>query len=226
MTEPQKIPWARISVEAVAIVGSILLAFAIDTWWQDHQDRETERGLLQAINSEFEQNLLKMEKEISYREEVRRSIALTLKAAAGSVDLDSEDIDKLLSDLTWWGTANFSTGAINSLPQSGNFSLIDNAALGRHLAGFPDRYEAVERIELQDYETFRNDLMPFMYENVNIPQIARQLKGRPGTDENPPYTRDYQVSRRYDHKELLKDEVFLAILVHKDWDQADAIGVY
>ena len=35
MTETQKIPWKRISVEAAASVASILLAFAIDAWWEE-----------------------------------------------------------------------------------------------------------------------------------------------------------------------------------------------
>ncbi len=39
MTETQNIPWRRLSIEAAAIVASILLAFAIDAWWE-------ERGLL------------------------------------------------------------------------------------------------------------------------------------------------------------------------------------
>jgi len=39
-------------------------------------------------------------------------------------------------------------------------------------------------------------------------------------------THCFRASRPYDHKELLKDEVFLGILVHTDWDQADAIDFY
>jgi hypothetical protein len=35
MSRADKIPWKRLSVEALAIVGSILLAFAIDAWWED-----------------------------------------------------------------------------------------------------------------------------------------------------------------------------------------------
>jgi hypothetical protein len=213
-------------LEGAAVVASILLAFAIDTWWQDHQDRETERGLLRTIKTELGQNVSAIERELLYREAARRSIARLFKAASGEVDLSSEEIDKLLSDLTWWGKATFVTGALNSLLQSGNLSLIENEALARQLAGLPDRYDAMGRIELQDYETFRNIMMPFMYENVNIPQIAIHLKARPGLNEKPSYTVDYHVSRPYDHKELLKEEAFLGILVHTDWDQADALSFY
>jgi hypothetical protein len=65
MTETQNIPWKRITVEAAAIVGSILLAFAIDAWWNDHQNRAEERRVLVGLKSEFEQNLELIDIEIS-----------------------------------------------------------------------------------------------------------------------------------------------------------------
>ena len=56
MTDTNKIAWKRLSVEAAAIVGSILLAFAIDAWWEDRNDVELERRLLTVLLAEFEQN--------------------------------------------------------------------------------------------------------------------------------------------------------------------------
>ena len=35
----RSIPWPRILAEGVAIVVSILLAFGIQAWWEDSQDR-------------------------------------------------------------------------------------------------------------------------------------------------------------------------------------------
>lgn len=35
MTETQSIAWRRLSIEATVIVASILLAFAIDAWWEE-----------------------------------------------------------------------------------------------------------------------------------------------------------------------------------------------
>jgi hypothetical protein len=50
---PAKNLWARLAVEGIFIVGSILLAFWIDAWWDATQahDRE-ERGLI-ALQGEF-----------------------------------------------------------------------------------------------------------------------------------------------------------------------------
>lgn len=46
--KPQ-VPWLRVFVEGVVIVGSILLAFAIDAWWEERQDRSVEEALLTGL---------------------------------------------------------------------------------------------------------------------------------------------------------------------------------
>jgi len=43
MTETRKNSWKRLSVEVAAIVASILLAFAIQAWWDDRQRTTDER---------------------------------------------------------------------------------------------------------------------------------------------------------------------------------------
>jgi hypothetical protein len=42
----QETPWYRLIIEAFVIVGSILLAFAIDAWWEDRSERQLEQELL------------------------------------------------------------------------------------------------------------------------------------------------------------------------------------
>jgi hypothetical protein len=48
------ISWPRITTEAAAIVGSILLAFAIDAWWDERQLRAEEQEILRGLKGEFE----------------------------------------------------------------------------------------------------------------------------------------------------------------------------
>ena len=49
MTENQNIPWKSIVVEAAAVVGSILLAFAIDAYWEERAERQDELEVLGAL---------------------------------------------------------------------------------------------------------------------------------------------------------------------------------
>lgn len=45
----QIIPWNRFFAESLVIVSSILLAFAIEAWWEERNERELERGFLERL---------------------------------------------------------------------------------------------------------------------------------------------------------------------------------
>ena len=51
--EASPIPWLRVFVEGVVIVGSILLAFGIDAWWEGRQERAEEQQLLTNLQQEL-----------------------------------------------------------------------------------------------------------------------------------------------------------------------------
>ena len=57
MPDASQIPWKSITVESVAIVVSILLAFAIDAWWEERQERRFEQEALVSLKSEYESHL-------------------------------------------------------------------------------------------------------------------------------------------------------------------------
>ena len=47
------VPWPRLFIEGGVIVFSILLAFAIDAWWEQSQDRELEIQQLARVSAEL-----------------------------------------------------------------------------------------------------------------------------------------------------------------------------
>jgi hypothetical protein len=49
----QSIPWARLAAESAAIIFSILIAFSLDAWRAEWQDRQTERDDLERLHVEF-----------------------------------------------------------------------------------------------------------------------------------------------------------------------------
>ena len=60
MTDTQDIPWKRLSVEAAAIIASILFAFAIDAWWDSVQTDNKAQEILDALRLEMESNLTEL----------------------------------------------------------------------------------------------------------------------------------------------------------------------
>ena len=55
-TPRQPIEWNRLLVEGVVIVASILLAFAIDAWWDKRQELQDEERQLLSIVAELDSN--------------------------------------------------------------------------------------------------------------------------------------------------------------------------
>ena len=53
MINAEKIPWKRLSIEAAAIVTSILLAFAIDAWWDERVSHGRSVAQLNTLSTEF-----------------------------------------------------------------------------------------------------------------------------------------------------------------------------
>ena len=226
MTRYQEVPWLRLGAESVAIVASILLDFAIDAWWEDNQARAEEQTILLSLKAEFEYNVALIERELGYRHAVVSSILKIFDASSERTVLEPETVDQLLGDVTWWGEAEYSTGAIDSLLQGGMLSIIENDELRRSLASLPGEYSASLRSEVQDQETARDIIYPFLSENASLTQIANTMAGgRPGTGLGltPPI---YPVVEHRDHSALLGDSEFLGILVREHWDQLDAIEDY
>ncbi len=228
MKEAQSIPWKRLGVEAVAIVASILLAFAIDAWWEARQARAEEQLVLSALKSEFRRNLSILETELGYREAVRASTFEILSASLDPTSIDSGRMDELIGDMVWWGKADFSTGALDNVLLGDGLSLIGSKRLRHLLVSFPDRYDYVARLEAQDYETYRNLLVPYLLsKHASLPQINNStIKGRPGTGDQQDIFVELPVNEPHDHTVLLDDDEFLGIVVQKRWDQGDSVDGY
>ena len=226
MANTNNIQWKRMSAEGAAIVVSILLAFSIEAWWDDHQDRAEEQGILLGLKSEFEQNLAFIETELSYRHAVLGSILRIFDASVARTSIEPEVLDELIGDVTWWQNIKYSRGAIDGLLQSGGLSLIKNDDLRRVLASMPSRYDDTAAAELNDEYTTLNVITPFLNTHASLSQIANTMaKGRPGTGlgSTPPV---YPAGELQDHTGLLRDPEFLGILVQEHWNHLGAISAY
>ncbi len=226
MANTNNIQWKRISAQGAAIVVSILLAFSIEAWWDDYQDRGDEQGILLVLKSEFEQNLAFIDTQLSYRNAVIDSILKIFDASVARTSIEPDILDELIGDVTWWENIEYSRGAIDGLLQSGGLSLIENEELRRVIASMPSRYDSTTKSGLNDRYTSVNVVIPFLNSHASLSQIANTMaKGRPGTGlgPTPPV---YPAGEPQDHKGLLRDPEFLGILVQEHWNHLEANTAY
>lgn len=216
-------PWHRIAAESVAVVFSILLAFAIDAWWADRQIQGDVRESLQAIKTELESNLTLVDRETKYRHAVLASIDKLDTKSAENGQIGSGELDRLLGDLTWVGKSEFSTGALEAALRSEIFSNMEGGDLKRVLAALPALYEYVWEFELADSESTRTQLYPYLVSKASFNQIANTLgSGRPGTGEFAG-EQNHRVIEQRDHAALLNSDEFLGLLTTKHWYHADVL---
>ena len=79
MTERSKIAWSRIPAEAVAIIASILAAFAIDAWWAGRQEAALGSEYEARIATELRGNLNLLKLHLEY---VERNLSAAAESAA------------------------------------------------------------------------------------------------------------------------------------------------
>ena len=213
------------SVEAAAIVVSILLAFSIEAWWQRHSDEEQERELLQALLDDFTST---KEEIIDWRKfhiAVESSTKSLIKLAiSNESSLTGDKLRGLISDLTWFDSkSHFVTGALNSLVNGGDLSRISNNTLRRLLADWPSQIESAEAMQRQDYEFFSNVLTPFLRANANLAQLMTGGSVRPGQSQIVFPGIEADMTGEFTLNKLLVSEEFLNILMHKSWIQFDIL---
>ena len=226
MTNTNDHHWKRLSAEGAAIIISILLAFSIEAWWSNYQDRSEEQGILLSLRSEFEQNLAFIETEMDYRDAVIQSILKIFDASAGRSPLQPEVLDELIGDVTWWKNISYSRGAIDGVLQSGSLSLIENEELRHILASMPSRYESTAKAEINDRDFTTEVVIPFLNAHTSLSQIANTMtKGRPGTGDNPTPP-IYPAGERQDNTSLLSNQEFLGTLVMEHWNHLEANAAY
>ena len=105
MPNANNIQWKRLSVEAAAIVASILLAFAIDAWWDDFQQRRQTQTLLTELEVAFSENVRLIEENIElvnrFQEILRHFITVEPDGAAQiSPELTFDTLESIWRPIT------------------------------------------------------------------------------------------------------------------------------
>jgi len=131
-----QIPWLRVFVEGVVIVGSILLALTLDAWWDGVQEREEETELLLGLRQEFIENRQILQGTLVLVEEgvadLRRFVGLTPDQAA-QIPSDSAWARVIVPHRRVF-SSGLSVGFLDATVGSGKLALIRDSNLRAALA--------------------------------------------------------------------------------------------
>ena len=171
------IPWARVLVEGVVILVSILLAFGIDSWSDERQDREREQTYLTALRSEL---ALALDiQQTSTREHSMNAAEALIGQAQGG---DRAPLDSLywwLSGLSQQIEFEPPRAAFDDLVSSGQTQLIQSDSLRLLLATYPAHLEYLRYADEQAWVTWEQRIQPFL--EGRVPRVDRLRRGTFGS---------------------------------------------
>jgi hypothetical protein len=150
VTSSRRIPWLRIVAESVAIVLSILLAFAIDAWWDERQEAEEEYEVLVGLEADFLDLRARLSRWEGFNRTGVRLLDQFLSDSVASLDraaADSAFFYVLLVNVLDQG------GPLEALLASGRLELIRNREIRSRLAKWPDWLEDIHTNDLSRRET-------------------------------------------------------------------------
>lgn len=135
MLEERKTDWKRLTLEAVAIVGSILLAFAIDAWWDEVQERQSEDELIQGLLEEYQGHRKSLDIGKEFHLQILRAVASLINASHQGVYKSGEfEVDGAIFILGIPPTTDLGSGVRDALVSSGQLELLSDKQLRYQLA--------------------------------------------------------------------------------------------
>lgn len=166
---PKDIPWFRVFAEGAVIVGSILLAFALDAWW-DNRNREDElREQLGVVAGEMRSAREALQRSLNVHDLnadlAERLLSLLGPAAEGSEVVVSDTLVGLLLPQV---TSDVTTGSLDAFIADGGLELVEDLEVRRELLDWPTQIQ-----DLQDDEVYlRNfaaaDLASYLRANAAV----------------------------------------------------------
>lgn len=159
MANSKTIPWSRISVEAVAILISILLAFSIDAWWDGRKDLVEEREILRSLEIEFVDLGERLDRWAQYNREGASLIERFLSESVTNMKLDA-----VASTFFYAKVANVldQGGVIEAVLASGRLEKISDREIRRRLIKWPDWLEDIHTNDLSAREYAMQEITPFL----------------------------------------------------------------
>ena len=168
MKRPEKSGLGRFATESAVIVGSILLAFAIDAWWNDRIDRRAWVDHLASVEAELVTNLEAAESQL---EILGHRILLTnqvlLALSSDEIEISQSAFMSNLGEALIFGRSLRNRhNSIEALKNSSQFASYDDVEFIKALNDFIGTVRDAENIEEQRTALYYSDVKPTLERNV------------------------------------------------------------
>ncbi len=178
--------WRRIAIESMAVVLSILLAFAIDAYWDRYQDRLRERQLLGDLLTDFQESRPGLVARVELAQRMARNNRLfvdRISAHHGQHPLAIPD--SLVLGALGGPTYEPNTNALDAAMNSGEIELISNKEIRAQLAHWSRLLLDTREDEIEVRRLTNEQLVPTLGKAVDLgpyyPELLTWSLGQPVT---------------------------------------------
>ncbi|MEM8982371.1 MAG: hypothetical protein AAGC71_05055 [Pseudomonadota bacterium] len=165
-------------VEVAIITVSILLAFALERWWDAIVDSRSRNELVVSLIQEFEATEAELQNALEMHQ--KRQVSVSALSALDAATIVNVDPAKISEHWYWAVTPDVNyppTGALLAAINANRLTLLGSPGLRSSLAGWPNRLEDLRQTErvLADYTS--QTFWPSVSADVVIP-LNRERIGR------------------------------------------------
>lgn len=177
MNDLREIPWKRLLAEGAAIVASILLAFAIDAWWQDRSDQIRLNEYLWQVRADTLDNQRRLTEALQLEKGQLGAVEEILVALRSPepMTLDSaREWTQVEPGFIWYSDPRLLDGAINALVATGEINLVKNTRVKTSLINYLGQLKA-------DWNEFDRNVSQHLIHKDELLRVL-ELARMPGTE--------------------------------------------
>lgn len=121
--------YRRLAVESIAIIGSILLAFSVDAWWEESKESKQHAVQLSLLNEEIRENIEQFRRSAELNRQYAQNIATLGDVLQGRTEISSSELDDLMARVVAMPGSRPQLGMVDFLTAFGSAALSDRPEL-------------------------------------------------------------------------------------------------
>jgi hypothetical protein len=188
MSTNNSIPWKRISAEGATIVISIILAFSIDAWWDERQERRDEIEILDRLQAELSVNTERIDRVSVFRNR-KLDYAVELFDLIDEAQAEGDEtIDvptMMLMHLADSSTFEADIPVLQTLIQSGRLEIIENQNVLSAIALWESGLRNYTEVALRERQNTDNRFLPSLYGRGDVAHVLMRLDSSEALRANP-----------------------------------------
>ncbi len=164
---------------SIAILAAILVAFALDAWWEERREYEQMLDALDAVTLEIDRNIAILEQAVAHNREVAAHGFDIARLAPEDVAGLSPERIAALARFTDYNLVRLQQGAVTAFIEGGFLAVVPDRMLRSEIAGLPRIQEEIDE-EMLAVNKAQEQLEEHMGSNLSIEDMLSLMSDPQG----------------------------------------------